>query len=154
LLRGVRPMADYRPLLIRAISRLDANTPGARQSVYANARTTLEALLLLQDHTRISEDELDRERRALEDAIATVESRSSDTTVKPARSSTLRITDALTCVARPSGRETAVGRTEFLNDIREDTFDFRRLEHDPERRMEALAAIAAAVSQEIKDRSR
>jgi hypothetical protein len=149
-------MADYRPLLIRAISRLDANTLAARQSVYANARTTLEALLLLQDHTRISEDELGHERRALEDAIATVESRNSDTTVKPARSSTLRITDALTCVAngRPSGRETAVGRTEFLNDIRDDTFDFRRLEHDPERRMEALAAIAAAVSQEIKDRSR
>jgi hypothetical protein len=30
-------MADYCPLLIRAISRLDVNTPAARQSVYANA---------------------------------------------------------------------------------------------------------------------
>ena len=46
------------------------------------------------------------------------------------------------------------GRSEFLNDIRDDTLDFRRLEHDPERRMEALAAIAAAVSQEVEDRSR
>jgi hypothetical protein len=150
-------MADYRPLLIRAISRLDANTPAARQSVYANARATLEALLLLQDHTRITEEEFDRERRALENAITIVESRSSDTTAEPARSSAPYVRHALTCATnRPrSESETAVfpEYTDPLNDIRDDTVNFRRLDHDPERRMEELAAIAAAVSQEIKDRS-
>jgi hypothetical protein len=149
-------MADYRPLLIRAISRLDANTPAARQSVYANARTALEALLLLQDHSRITEDEFDRERRALEDAIAVVESRMIGGKAEPARLSAPQEKDSCTCVTNilPNGTEAGVGCGEFLNDIRDDTLDFRRLEHDPGQRMEALAAIAAAVSQEIKNRSR
>jgi hypothetical protein len=40
-------MAEYRTLLIRAISRLDANTLTARESVYARARAALAALLEL-----------------------------------------------------------------------------------------------------------
>jgi hypothetical protein len=43
------------------------------------------------------------------------------------------------------------GRSEFLNDIRDDTLDF--LGHDPERRMEALATIAAAVADDRLDQS-
>jgi hypothetical protein len=66
-------MADYRPLLIRAISRLDSNTPAARQGVYARARAALVALLNGQDHPHASEEDFERERRALEDAIGKVE---------------------------------------------------------------------------------
>jgi hypothetical protein len=51
--------------------------------------------LRLQDHSHIAE--FDRERRALEDAIAIVESHSLDTPAKPARSSTPYVTEALTC---------------------------------------------------------
>jgi len=149
-------MADYRPLLIRAISRLDANTPATRQSVYANARATLEALLLLQDHTRISEDEFNRERRALEDAIATVESHTTGAAAMPARRLTPCMIDRRTFASNEPPRPPETGvilkHTESLS-IPDDTVDFRRLEHDPDYRMEALAAIASAVSREIKDRS-
>ena len=146
-------MANYRPLLIRAISRLDVNTPAARQSVYANARAALEALLL-QDHSRIAEDEFDRERSVLEHAIDLVESRMIGGEAEPARSLAPRRKGCHTSATNevPCGPEAAAGRSEFLNDIRDDTLNF--LEHDPERRMEVLATIAAAVSQEIKDRSR
>jgi hypothetical protein len=119
-------------LLRGAISRLDVNTRAARQSVYANARAALEALLL-QDHSRIAEHEFDRERSALEDAIALVESRVIGGEAEPARSSAPRQKGV------PCGPEAGAGRSEFLNDIRDDTLDF--LEHDPERRMEALATI-------------
>jgi hypothetical protein len=138
--RGGRPMADYCPLLIRAISRLGVNTPAARQSVYANARAALEALLL-QDHSRIAEDEFDCERSALEDAIALVESRMIGGEAEPARSSAPRQKGCHTSVTSevPCGPEVGAGRSEFLNDIRDDTLDFSG--HDPERRMEALATI-------------
>jgi hypothetical protein len=156
LLRGGRLMADYRPLLIRAISRLDANTPAARQSVYANARATLEALMLLQDHVRIPGDEFDHERHALADAIAKVESRMPGGTARPAGSSVPSVTDGRTGVAKELSRATdaVAGHIEFINGVRDDTLAFRCLEHDPERRMEELAAIAATVSQEIKNRFR
>jgi hypothetical protein len=151
-------MADYRPLLLRAISRLDANTPAARQSVYANARATLEGLLLLQDHAGIPGDEFDRERRALEGAIAIIESRMPGGTARPAGSPVPSLTDGRTSVANESPRKPEKGvlpkHTESFSDIHDDTVDFHRLDHDAEYRMEALAAIAAAVSQEIKDRSR
>ena len=67
-------MAEYHPLLIRAISRLDANTPEARQSVYASVRTAFVALLRPEDASQASMQKFEREHRALEDAIATVES--------------------------------------------------------------------------------
>jgi hypothetical protein len=66
-------MAKYRPLLSRMISRLDANTPEARQSVYASVRTAFIALMGPQDASQTSAEKYDRDHRALEDAIATVE---------------------------------------------------------------------------------
>ena len=67
-------MAEYRTLLIRAISRLDANTLTARESVYARARAALAALLEpQQDHSRTADEAYERERRGLDEAIAEVE---------------------------------------------------------------------------------
>ena len=64
-------MADYRPLIVRAISRLASNTAADRQSVYAQARTTL--VELLNRNPPFPEAEIERERHALEDAILRVE---------------------------------------------------------------------------------
>ena len=80
-------MAEYRPFLIRAISRLDANTPDARQSVYASARTAFVALMRPQDASQTSMEKFEREHRALEDAIATVESSMLDVEETPTDSS-------------------------------------------------------------------
>ena len=79
-------MAEYRPFLIRAISRLDANTPDARQSVYASARTAFVALMRPQDASQTSMEKFEREYRALEDAIATVESSMLDVEETPTSS--------------------------------------------------------------------
>jgi hypothetical protein len=80
-------MAKYRPLLIRMISRLDANTPEARQSVYASLRAAFVALMGPQDASPTSVEKYDRERRELEDAIAAVESSMIDGGEDPTASS-------------------------------------------------------------------
>jgi hypothetical protein len=67
-------MAEYRPLLISAISRLDVNTPKERQAVYARVRAALHALMGPADPSLAIDEKYDRERCALEDAITTVES--------------------------------------------------------------------------------
>jgi hypothetical protein len=127
-------MADYRPVLIRAISGLDGNTPAARQCVYANARTTLEALLFLEDHSRNSEEAFGRERRALEDAICEIESSMTVGTAKPRSplTATLQkdkklIVHELAC---GSGPRTI---SEFFSWSDEESFDFQPFEHEAER---------------------
>jgi hypothetical protein len=61
-------MADFYPVIARAVSSLGNNTPEARQKIYARARATLPGLL-----GNKSELELARERLALETAIQEIE---------------------------------------------------------------------------------
>jgi len=67
-------MADYYPLIARAISALDANAPGeSRRALYERARTALIAQLR-GVQPPLSESEITRERLALEEAVRKVES--------------------------------------------------------------------------------
>jgi hypothetical protein len=72
-----RPLADYYPVIARAVSGLTDNPPLARAAPYAHARRALNAQLLPMSAMQIK-----RERRALEEAIRKVEEESS---VRPAR---------------------------------------------------------------------
>ena len=66
-------MADYYPLIQRAIAGLDKNTGEARRALYERARTALVAQLRGVDPP-LEEAEITRERLALEEAIRKVES--------------------------------------------------------------------------------
>ncbi len=67
-------MADYYPLIARAIAGLDANATGeARRALYERARTALIAQLRGVEPP-LSESEITRERLALEEAVRKVES--------------------------------------------------------------------------------
>jgi hypothetical protein len=68
-------MADYYPILARAVSRLATNNPQARQEVYEHARTILVAQLRSQD-PELSALNIMSERVALEGAILRVETES------------------------------------------------------------------------------
>ena len=65
-------MADYYPILARAVSRLATNTAQARQEVYEHARTILVAQLRSQD-PELSALNIMSERVALEGAILRAE---------------------------------------------------------------------------------
>lgn len=67
-------MADYYPLIARAISGLDPGAPGeARRALYERARTALIAQLR-SVQPPLTESEITRERLALEEAVRKVES--------------------------------------------------------------------------------
>lgn len=67
-------MADYYPLIARAIAALDPGAPGeSRRALYERARTALIAQLRSMQPT-FSETEITRERLALEEAVRKVES--------------------------------------------------------------------------------
>lgn len=67
-------MADYYPLIARAISGLDPNAPGeARRALYERARSALIAQLR-SVQPPLTESEITRERLALEEAVRKVES--------------------------------------------------------------------------------
>jgi hypothetical protein len=67
-------MADYYPLIVRAIAGLDANAPGeSRRALYERARAALIAQLRSVQPS-LSEAETTRERLAMEEAIRKVES--------------------------------------------------------------------------------
>jgi hypothetical protein len=68
-------MADYYPILARAVSRLATNNAQARQEVYEHARTILVAQLRSQD-PELSALNIMSERVALEGAILRVETES------------------------------------------------------------------------------
>src|SRR5262252_5419634 len=74
-------MADYHPLITRAVEGLSNNTAEARRTLYERARAALVAQLRGIDPP-LSEAEITRERLALEDAIRKVEAES----VRKARS--------------------------------------------------------------------
>ncbi|VIO80010.1 hypothetical protein [Bradyrhizobium ivorense] len=66
-------MADYYPLIARAIAGLDPNAPGeARRALYARARTAL-IQQLRGVQPPLSESEITRERLSLEEAVRKVE---------------------------------------------------------------------------------
>src|SRR5687767_2339169 len=65
-------MADYYPLIARAVEGLDDRGPAMRNAVYERARTALvEQLRSLEPP--LSQGDIDRECRDLEDAIRRVE---------------------------------------------------------------------------------
>jgi len=84
-------MADYYPILARAVSRLATNNAQARQEVYEHARTILVAQLRSQD-PELSALNIMSERVALEGAILRAE------TVSPSMCNTK---GRRVCVAAP-----------------------------------------------------
>jgi len=79
-------MADYHPLITRAVEGLGNNTADARRTLYERARAALVAQLRGIDPP-LSEAEITRERLALEDAIRKVEA---ERCAKPGPSPDLR----------------------------------------------------------------
>src|ERR1700692_1035700 len=71
-------MADYYPLIARAISGLDPSAPGeSRRALYERARAAVIAPLtahLPSAHPPLSEPKIPRERLSLEEAVRKVES--------------------------------------------------------------------------------
>jgi len=65
-------MADYHPLIARAVAGLDKNTGEARRALYERARTALVAQLRGVTPA-LDESEITRERLALEEAIRKIE---------------------------------------------------------------------------------
>src|SRR3569832_180530 len=65
-------MADYYPLIARAVAGLDKNTGENRRALYERARAALVNQLRGVDPP-LDEDEITRERLALEEAIRRVE---------------------------------------------------------------------------------
>src|SRR5579872_4516507 len=105
-------MADYYPLIARAIAGLDPQAPGeSRRALYERARAALIAQLRSVEPP-LSESEITRERLSLEEAVRKVESeaaqrardaaRGADPTRTPARAS-----NALRANARSNGRPEA-----------------------------------------------
>ena len=68
-------MADYHPLIARAVASLDKNTGENRRALYERARTALVAQLR-GVQPALDESEITRERLALEEAIRKVEAES------------------------------------------------------------------------------
>ena len=65
-------MADYLPLIARAVAGLERNTKEQRRALYKRARTAL-VMQLRGVVPALDESEIRRERSALEDAIRKVE---------------------------------------------------------------------------------
>src|SRR3954452_11498144 len=66
-------MADYYPLVAKAIAGLEKNTGEGRRMLYERARTALLAHLRGMNDPPLTEAEITRERLALEEAIRKVE---------------------------------------------------------------------------------
>src|SRR5690349_11859860 len=66
-------MADYYPLVAKAIAGLEKNTGEGRRVLYERARTALVAQLRGMSDPPLTEAEITRERLALEEAIRKVE---------------------------------------------------------------------------------
>jgi hypothetical protein len=92
-------MADYYPLIARAIAGLDPSAPGeSRRALYERARAALIAQLRSVDPP-LSESEITRERLSLEEAVRKVESEAA----QRARDAT-RSGDAFRATTRPPAR--------------------------------------------------
>jgi hypothetical protein len=100
-------MADYYPLIARAIAGLDPSAPGeSRRALYERARAALIAQLR-SVQPPLSESEITRERLSLEEAVRKVESeaaqRARDAT-RPDGARGARAGDAFRATTRPSSR--------------------------------------------------
>jgi len=77
-------MADYYPLIARAVAGLEKNTGDARRALYERARTALVAQLR-SVNPPLSENDVTRERLALEESIRKVEAEAARQFVEPSR---------------------------------------------------------------------
>ena len=78
-------MADYYPLIARAIAGLDPSAPGeSRRALYERARAALIAQLR-SVQPPLSESEITRERLSLEEAVRKVESEAAQRSREAAR---------------------------------------------------------------------
>src|SRR4051812_34486031 len=66
-------MADYYPLVAKAVAGLEKNTGEGRRLLYKRARSALVAQLRGMNDPPLTEAEITRERLALEEAIRKVE---------------------------------------------------------------------------------
>src|SRR3954453_1294531 len=101
-------MADYYPLIARAIAGLDPSAPGeSRRALYERARAALIAQLRSVDPP-LSESEITRERLSLEEAVRKVESeaaqRARETPRGSANGDRARAGDAFRATTRPAGK--------------------------------------------------
>src|SRR5919204_6125410 len=90
-------MADYYPLIARAIAGLDPSAPGeSRRALYERARAALIAQLR-SVQPPLSESEITRERLSLEEAVRKVESEAAQRAREASRSNSgaARTGDAL-----------------------------------------------------------
>src|SRR6201991_926228 len=87
-------MADYYPLIARAIAGLDPSAPGeARRALYERARAALIAQLRSVEPS-LSESEITRERLSLEEAVRKVESEAAQRAREASRAGSSRSGDA------------------------------------------------------------
>jgi hypothetical protein len=103
-------MADYYPLIARAIAGLDPSAPGeSRRALYERARAALIAQLRSVEPP-LSESEITRERLSLEEAVRKVESEAAQRARDASRSATdptrtaSRASSSLRGSARPAAR--------------------------------------------------
>src|SRR6185503_20980110 len=82
-------MADYHPLIARAVASLDKNTGENRRALYERARTALVAQLR-GVVPPLDESEITRERLALEEAIRKIEAESARHARETARPAFIR----------------------------------------------------------------
>src|SRR5260370_31272951 len=82
-------MADYHPLIARAVAGLDKNTGENRRALYERARTALVAQLR-GVVPALEESEITRERLALEEAIRKIEAESARRAREETRAPTRR----------------------------------------------------------------
>src|ERR1700694_5437149 len=95
-------MADYYPLIARAIAGLDPSAPGeSRRALYERARAALIAQLR-SVQPPLSESEITRERLSLEEAVRKVESEAAQRARDASRSASgARAGDAFRATTRP-----------------------------------------------------
>src|SRR3979411_3249602 len=103
-------MADYYPLIARAIAGLDPSAPGeSRRALYERARAALIAQLR-SVQPPLSETEITRERLSLEEAVRKVESEAATRPQDVARAGAAtggyraRAGDAFRANSRPAAR--------------------------------------------------
>src|SRR5258706_6553723 len=99
-------MADYSPLIARAIAGLDPSAPGeSRRALYERARSALIAQLR-SVQPPLSESEITRERLSLEEAVRKVESEAAQRAREASRSGgdRVRAGDAFRATTRPTAK--------------------------------------------------
>src|SRR5579859_4735632 len=106
-------MADYYPLIARAIAGLDPSAPGeSRRALYERARAALIAQLRSVEPP-LSESEITRERLSLEEAVRKVESeaaqRARDATRPGDAARGGRAGDSFRANTRPGARQAEPG---------------------------------------------